>query len=257
MKGRFALWSLCLWGLTMAGTWSGCAYFSKNASIRVAVEPNGVAERAGRVAIPVFIQEKYKAGKGAKRWPDSPVTDRFATGLLQQGYSVVDRSVVQKALNDNGIYSNGILREDDISKIGKLLKADVVVLGKLTLVEQADGRTLSRKVTARGVRVSDGRTVFSLSAVDTTLYRVLSGEDLVDQALAGMTDIAQNVAQEGGGGASASTSSQMSEEEDIYSDLKEPAQGETASAADSSERVEVSPEGPESSPEAAAAPASN
>ena len=65
---------------------AGCAYFSKSASVRSAVAPDGTAERAGRVAVPVFIQEKYKTGKGLKKWPDIPLTDRFVTGLLRQGY---------------------------------------------------------------------------------------------------------------------------------------------------------------------------
>lgn len=252
MRRRSALWALCLWSAATGLGAGGCAYFSKNASVRAAVGPGGVAERAGRVAVPVFVQEKYKAGKSFKRWANSPVTDRFVAGLLQQGYTVVDRSVVQKALTINGIYSNGILREDDISKIGKLLRADVVVFGKLTLVEQADGRILSRKVTARGVRVSNGRTVFSLSAVDTTMYRVLSGEDLVDQILAEMSAVAENV--EPGEEQDASEdaplfSDEESAAEDVYADSVEPARNEAASdkTEESPKEVEASSEGAGSS----------
>ena len=165
---------------------SGCAYFSKTASVQSAAASDGLPENAGRVAIPAFIQEKYKGGHGTERWPDAALTDRFATGLLQRGYTLVDRAVVQKTLKDNGLTWKDIHREEIVAQIGQLLKADVVVLGTLSLVEQADGTILSRKVNVRGIRVSDGQVVLSMSAVDATMYRVLSGEALVDQGLADM-----------------------------------------------------------------------
>lgn len=164
----------------------GCAYFSKNASVETAISPDGAPGRAGRVAVPVFIQEKYKSGAGQKQWGDPAITDRFVTGLLRRGYVLVDRAVVHKILKDNGFSSSDGYREDNVAKIGKLLGAEVVVLGKMTLVEQGDGQIQSRVVTIRGIRAVDGQVLFALSAIDTTMYRVLSGEDLIDQALAEM-----------------------------------------------------------------------
>jgi hypothetical protein len=168
---------------------SGCAYFSKAASVQAAVVPEGSAKRAGRVAVPVLIQEKFKVGLNPKSWADGPLTDRLVTGLLRQGYLVVDRATIRTILKANGLSYEDIQREDNLTKIGELLEADVVVLGRLTLVEHADGQAESRKVTVRGIRARDGMVVFSFSAVDTTMYRSLTGETLIDQGLDSMFGI--------------------------------------------------------------------
>ncbi len=167
----------------------GCSYFSKRASVQATVIPEGSAARAGRVAVPVFIQEKFKVGQPAKRWTDAPLTDRFVTGLIRQGYLVVDRANIRTILTANNLTYEDIHREDNISKIGQLLDCDVIVLGRLTLVEHADGQAESRKVTLRGIRVRDGLVVFSFSAVDRTTYMSLTGEALVDQGIEAMFGI--------------------------------------------------------------------
>ena len=165
----------------------GCAYFSKEASVQTAVSEDGHPEDAGKVAVPLFIHEKYKAGTD-KEWPDSTITDRFVTGLIQHGYDVMDRAHIRKTMLENQLLPKDLYREDNIQKIGMLLHVDTIVLGKLTLIEQQDGNILSRKLNIRGIRVLDGAVLFSLSAVDTTMYHVLSGEDLVDQIIAKMVE---------------------------------------------------------------------
>lgn len=165
----------------------GCAYFSKEASVQTAVSDEGSPKDAGKVAVPLFIHEKYKAGK-EKEWPDSTITDRFVTGLIQHGYDVMDRAHIRKTMLENQLHPKDLYKEDNIQKIGMLLHVDTIVMGKLTLIEQQNGTILSRKLNIRGIRVLDGVVLFSLSAVDTTMYRILSGEDLVDQIVAKMLE---------------------------------------------------------------------
>ena len=165
---------------------SGCAYFSKTASVQSALSEGGAPAKAGKVAVPLFLHEKYKAGKGEKVWPDSTITDRFVTGLVQQGYNVLDRAQIRKMMRENDIRPESLYQENNVQKIGLLLHADTIVLGKLTLVEKEDGTILSRKLNVRAIRVLDGSVIFSVSSIDTTLYRVLTGEDLVDQGIADM-----------------------------------------------------------------------
>lgn len=176
--------------LLLALVW-GCAYFTKEASVQTAVSEEGRPKDAGKVAVPLFLHEKYKAGK-EKEWPDSTITDRFVTGLIQHGYSVMDRARIRKTMLENKLLSKDLYQENNIQKIGMLLHVDTLVLGKLSLIEKPDGTILSRKLNVRGIRVLDGAVLFSLSAVDTTMYRVLSGEDLVDQIMAKMLEPSDN-----------------------------------------------------------------
>ena len=193
--------------LTVAVGTAGCAYFSKAASVQTAVSDQGGPEKVGKVAVPLFLHEKYKTGKGEKVWPDSAITDRFVTGLIQHGYHVLDRARIRKIMRENSIHPEELYSENNIQKIGMLLHADTVVLGKLTLVEKADGSIHSRKLNIRAIRVVDGAVVFSISSLDTTLYRVLTGEDLVDQGIADIfaankTDNAKTAATAEGGATS-------------------------------------------------------
>ena len=191
MKNRFFNLSVLGTNLSVLGTSAaaliiGCAYFSKNASVQSAISPDGKPDTAGQVAVPFFIIEKYRGGQGDKSWPDSAITDRFVTGLVKHGYKVIDRTQVRKVLKENEMSPADLFGDDNIQKIGALLGADTMVLGKLTLVELEDGKTLERKLNVRGIAVADGAVVFSVSSIDTTPYKVLSAENLADQAIADM-----------------------------------------------------------------------
>lgn len=165
----------------------GCAK-SQPISVRSALSESGSAAKAGTVAVPFLVVVKHRIDGRIVEWPDPALTDRLAALLLDQGFTLLDRSTVKKVLAKRGLSAADIEREDDLESLGKALGADVLVLSRLILVEAKDGRMFEKKLSLRGIRASDGRVLFSLSAVDTTAFRHLRPEDLLDAGLGALAN---------------------------------------------------------------------
>ncbi len=164
-------------------TW-GCA--NESYSIRAALSESAAPESAGRVALPYVLVTKYTERGAEKRWEDPALTDRIAAGLVASGYRVLDRAYIRDVLEQQGSSPVQLFDEKRIPAIGKQLGADLIVLVRYTIVERKDGSVHDKKLTLRGIRVADGEVALAVSAVDTSRYAQLKGEQLVDAALRGL-----------------------------------------------------------------------
>jgi hypothetical protein len=162
---------------------SGCAKTPQPMSVRTALSEAGASPQAGVVAVPFLVVIKHRNDGRAVSWTDPALTDRLAALLLEHGYTLLDRSKVKRFLGERGWTAAEVEREDDLEALGQALGAEVLVLSRLVLVEAKDGRMFDKKFSLRAVRLKDGQVLFSLSAVDTTPFRHLTPEVLLDAGL--------------------------------------------------------------------------
>lgn len=163
---------------------AGCV--NESYSIRAALSESGAAQSAGRVALPYVLVTKYTNRGEERRWEDPALTDRMAAGLVSRGYRVLDRAYIRDVLEQQGSSPAELFDEKNIPSLGKKLGADIIVLVRYTIVERKDGTVHDKKLTLRGIRVADGEVAMAVSAVDTSRYAQLKGEQLVDAALGGL-----------------------------------------------------------------------
>jgi hypothetical protein len=105
----------------------------------------------------------------------STVESALARKLLESGYDVLEPSVISGKVKADRAFERADIQDTDTIKLGKNLKADYVVLGKAVAsaggnVPQSSMRSCYANVTAKVIRVSDGKVVAYLDAAGSTVH---------------------------------------------------------------------------------------
>jgi curli biogenesis system outer membrane secretion channel CsgG len=62
---------------------------------------------------------------------EEQISDMFATQLMGVGFSIVERTQLQRILSELQLSTSGLLSKSDLNKIGKLMDVDILVMGNL------------------------------------------------------------------------------------------------------------------------------
>jgi len=105
----------------------------------------------------------------------STVESSVAQKLIAGGYEVLEPSVVSKQVSIDKAFKRADLPENDSVTLGKNLKADYVISGKAVAsaggeVPQSTMRSCYANVTAKIIRVQDGKVVAYLDAAGSTIH---------------------------------------------------------------------------------------
>jgi curli biogenesis system outer membrane secretion channel CsgG len=118
--------------------------FKFNKNIKVAFMPFYGKQRDNFGATHVVVEEQ--------------ASDMFAMNLMGAGFSIVERTQLQRVFSELQLSSSGLLSKSDINKIGKLMEVDMIVMGNM------DGW---------GSTWTDSYTSASIRFIDTTTGEVL------------------------------------------------------------------------------------
>lgn len=151
-----------LWGATVL-----CAQ-TPLAVAAPAVQP---APKPARLIL--LISEQNIEGPQRAWWASevdlSAVESTVAAALIQNGYVVLEPSVLSKVIEKKPAFRTIALSEKDIVQLGNLSQADFVVAGNAvasagSLVPQSTMRSCFANVTARLIRVKDGKVKAQVNA---------------------------------------------------------------------------------------------
>ena len=127
-------------GIFFFSTMMGCGEIRRSIplngnDVTIVISPNFDAKKHRKVAVmPIYADRTgWHAGepgsfaKGV--FLDAQASDVFAAKLMEMGYTVVERSQIQRIFNELQLSMSGMLSKDDINKIGKLLDINMIVMG--------------------------------------------------------------------------------------------------------------------------------
>lgn len=105
----------------------------------------------------------------------STVEAGLAQKLMQQGYQVLEPSQLERTINQSPAFQLVGISEGDSVKLGNLSKAQYVVLGKAVAsaggnVPQSSMRSCYANVTAKLIRVKDGKVIAYLDAAGNSVH---------------------------------------------------------------------------------------
>ncbi|MDD5155175.1 MAG: hypothetical protein PHF11_01655, partial [Candidatus Omnitrophica bacterium] len=105
----------------------------------------------------------------------STVENALAQQFIEQGYEVVEPSSVSGVIKQDKAFRLVDLSEPAAIKLGSLSKADYVVLGKAVAssggnVPQSNMRSCFANVTAKLIRVKDGKVIAYLDAQGSSVH---------------------------------------------------------------------------------------
>lgn len=145
----------------------------------------------------LFVSEQNIEGPQKAWWAseiDLSVTEAtIAKKFIEQDYQVLEPSVINKIIRQRPAFRRIGLSERESIKLGKLSKADYVVLGKAIAssggnVPQSNMRSCFANVTVKLIRIRDGKVVAYLDASGNSAHMdvitggkealVNAGEDL-------------------------------------------------------------------------------
>jgi len=113
------------------------------ATARVQVSPDIAAHKFQTVAVLPFEsapgeQQENGGVYWITRFPNNGdlISDMMATELISLGgFSLIERSQIQKILEEKGLSMSDVLRHKTPTEIGQMLSADAVVLGSVSKME--------------------------------------------------------------------------------------------------------------------------
>lgn len=85
--------------------------------------------------------------------------DVFSIELLDVGINVIDRTLLDKVLSEQKLSLSGLMEKQDYQKIGKLVNADAILWGSVSLVKQIGKRR--GEVSVRLIDVGTGTVVYT------------------------------------------------------------------------------------------------
>ncbi|MCM8801093.1 MAG: CsgG/HfaB family protein [Candidatus Omnitrophica bacterium] len=121
----------------------------------------------------ILITEQNIQGPQRVWWAtevDLSITEgTLAQRLINQGYEIIDPSSVNKIISQNKAFRIVDLSEPKAVRLGRLSKADFVILGKAIAsgggsVPQSNLRSCFANITVRLIRVKDGKVIAYLDA---------------------------------------------------------------------------------------------
>ena len=101
------------------------------------------------------------------------IANAFQAGVIRIGWPVIERSKIKTVLNESEMqaFLKSPNSSQSLNLVQKLLKADVIIIGKVTIFQQGrpvalGGGNTMFGFTARAIEVSTGLTLWSVSVVD-------------------------------------------------------------------------------------------
>jgi TolB-like protein len=85
--------------------------------------------------------------------------DAFSMELFDAGINVIDRTLLDKVLSEQKLSLSGLMEKQDYQKIGKLVNADVILSGSISLVKQIAKRR--GEISVRLIDVGTGTVVYT------------------------------------------------------------------------------------------------
>jgi len=136
-------------------------------------------DEGGKPKIILLISEQNIEGPQQAWWAseiDLSVTEaKVAATLIGQGFGVLEPSSLSNVIRQDKAFRLVDLSETQSVKLGNLSKADYVVLGKAIAssggnVPQSNMRSCFANITARLIRVKDGKVVAYLDSSGSTAH---------------------------------------------------------------------------------------
>ena len=116
----------------------------------------------------IVIVPFYESFKNTRNILSGPVNsqnvipesvDIFSMALFDAGINVIDRMHLDKVLSEQKLSLSGLMEKQDYQKIGKLVNADVILWGSLSLVKQIGKRR--GEISIRLIDVGTGTIVYT------------------------------------------------------------------------------------------------
>lgn len=89
----------------------------------------------------------------------SESVDVFSMELFDAGINVIDRMHLDKVLSEQKLSLSGLMEKQDYQKIGKLVNADVILWGSISLVKQFGKRR--GEISVRLIDVGTGTIIYT------------------------------------------------------------------------------------------------
>jgi curli biogenesis system outer membrane secretion channel CsgG len=99
--------------------------------LSVIVSPNYNFNKHKKLAMMPFKGKAYDTSQAPYFVVEEQVSDMFATQLMGAGFSIIERTQLQRILSELQLSTSGLLSKSDINKIGKLMNVDILVTGNL------------------------------------------------------------------------------------------------------------------------------
>ncbi|MFH0858818.1 MAG: hypothetical protein V1842_04720 [Candidatus Omnitrophota bacterium] len=134
-------------------------------------------DKKTRVAI--LISEQNIEGPKAAWWVSeidlSSTEATIAQKLIQQGYEILEPSVLNKIVKNNPAFRVADIGESQSIKLANLVNADYVIVGKAVAssggnVPSSNMRSCYANLTAKLINVKDGKVVAYLDASGNTVH---------------------------------------------------------------------------------------
>jgi curli biogenesis system outer membrane secretion channel CsgG len=91
--------------------------------VSIVISPNFDIKKHQKVAVMPIYGERNNGVLEAQ------ASDVFAAKLMEMGFTVVERTQIQRIFNELQLSMSGMLSKDELNKIGKLLNIDMIVMG--------------------------------------------------------------------------------------------------------------------------------
>ena len=122
---------------TLFFLFTGCYTINKinsdfnSKELSVIVSPNFNFNKHKKLAVMPFKGRAYDTLQAPYFIVEEQISDMFATQLMGVGFSIVERTQLQRILSELQLSTSGLLSKSDLNKIGKLMDVDILVMGNL------------------------------------------------------------------------------------------------------------------------------
>jgi hypothetical protein len=132
-----------------------------------------------KASIAILISEQNIDGPKAAWWASeidlSSTEAAIAQQLIQQGYEIIEPSVLNKIVKRDAAFRIVDIGESKSIELGNLAKADYVIVGKAVAssggnVPSSSMRSCFANLTAKLIKVKDGRVVAYLDASGSSVH---------------------------------------------------------------------------------------
>ncbi|MCE5263310.1 MAG: CsgG/HfaB family protein [Deltaproteobacteria bacterium] len=144
---------------------TGCyTIYKKNSDfsskeLSVMVSPNFDFNKQKKLAVMTFKGKAYDAAKAPYFVEEEQISDMLATRLMGIGFSIVERTQLERILSEQKLSASGLLSKSDINKIGKLMDVDMLVMGNL---DKNSFNTLYQTATVKFIDIETGEVLINM-----------------------------------------------------------------------------------------------
>ncbi|MEA2082639.1 MAG: hypothetical protein U9O82_00040 [Thermodesulfobacteriota bacterium] len=121
---------------------------------QVGISANFDIKTHSRIAVPPFINEGME-------YLDYGLSDKFAMHCIDIGFVVIDRTLLQKTINDLEVDVGGELSRDDLKRISDAVEIDLIVTGIVTYTINVKGDHILAAESIKFIDVRSGEVLIS------------------------------------------------------------------------------------------------